>query len=117
AVATPSSASRRAIDTSCSSLEGGTVLLLNAHIFVHGARPGPKLDGGDRGRLLVFDRRMFEVDPVAMASSSIDEGRLQRATDLVGDWVDTGVVPGASLLIARGDNLVVEGYRGLADIK
>src|SRR5437870_7546078 len=62
-------------------------------------------------------RRMFDVDPEAVASSSINEGRLQRAIGLVGNWVDTGIVPGASLLIARGDNLVVEGYRGLADIK
>src|SRR5437870_6734432 len=62
-------------------------------------------------------RRMFDVDPEAVASSSINESRLQRAIGLVGNWVDTGVVPGASLLIARGDNLVVEGYRGLADIK
>src|SRR5437016_14313199 len=62
-------------------------------------------------------RRMFDVDPEAVASSSINEGRLQRAIGLVGNWVDTGIVPGASLLIARGDHLVVEGYRGLADIK
>jgi len=60
---------------------------------------------------------MFDVDPEAVASTSINEGRLQRAIGLVGNWVDTGIVPGASLLIARGDNLVVEGYRGLADIK
>src|SRR5207249_12247764 len=62
-------------------------------------------------------RRMFDVDPEAVASSSINEGRLQRATGLVGNWVDTGIVPGASLLIARGDNLVGRGYRGPADIK
>src|SRR2546430_17271971 len=62
-------------------------------------------------------RRMFDVDPEGVASSSINERRLQRALGLVGNWVDTGIVPGASVLIARGDHLVVEGYRGLADIK
>jgi CubicO group peptidase (beta-lactamase class C family) len=60
---------------------------------------------------------MLEVDPVAMASSGINENRLQLAIRLVADWVETGVLPGASLLIARGDSLVAEGYWGMADAK
>ena len=60
---------------------------------------------------------MLEVDPVAMASSGINENRLQEAIGLVAEWVGTGVVPGASLLIARGDNLVAEGYWGWADAR
>lgn len=60
---------------------------------------------------------MLEVDPVAMASSGINENRLHGAIGLVAEWVDSGVLPGASLLIARGDNLVVEGYWGWADAR
>src|SRR5438552_11298294 len=62
-------------------------------------------------------RRMFDVDPEAVASTSINEGRLQRAIGLVGNWVDTGIVPGASLVISRGDHLVSEDYWGQADLK
>lgn len=60
---------------------------------------------------------MLQVDPVAMASSGINESRLQEAIGLVAEWVSAGVLPGASLLVARGDNLVAEGYWGLADVK
>ena len=55
---------------------------------------------------------MFDVDPEAVASTSINEGRLQRAIGLVGNWVDTGIVPGASLLIARGVFEMPESPRG-----
>jgi CubicO group peptidase (beta-lactamase class C family) len=60
---------------------------------------------------------MLEVDPVAMASSAISESRLRIAIGLVAEWVGAGVLPGASILIARGANLVAEGYWGLADAK
>jgi len=52
-----------------------------------------------------------------LAASGIDQSRLQRAIALVADWVGAGVLPGAALLIARGDKLVAEGYWGLADAK
>lgn len=57
------------------------------------------------------------VNQGVLAASSINESRLQRAVSLVSDWVGTGVLPGACLLVARGDNLVVEGYWGLADAR
>src|ERR1700704_902020 len=60
---------------------------------------------------------MLEVDPVAMGSSGINGNRLQEAIGLVAEWVSAGVVPGASLLIARGDHLVAEGYWGWADAR
>ncbi len=60
---------------------------------------------------------MLEVDPVALASTGISEDRLRLAFGLVGDWVGDGVLPGASLVLGRGDKLVAEGYWGLADLK
>ena len=60
---------------------------------------------------------MLEVDPVAMGSSGINENRLQDAIGLVAEWVGAGIVPGASLMIARGDHLVAEGYWGWADAR
>jgi CubicO group peptidase (beta-lactamase class C family) len=60
---------------------------------------------------------MVNVDPAVLAASSINEARLNRAVGLVADWVATGVLPGASLLVARADNLVFEGYWGLADTR
>jgi len=60
---------------------------------------------------------MLDIDPVAIASSGINENQLRRATGMVADWVGEGVVPGAALLVARGDNLVAEGYWGQADAK
>jgi CubicO group peptidase (beta-lactamase class C family) len=71
----------------------------------------------ERCRLLVFGCKMLEVDPVAVASSGLNENRLQEAIGLVAEWVATGVLPGASLMIARGDNLVAEGYWGWADAR
>lgn len=75
------------------------------------------LPSDDRGHLVVFGCRMLEVDPVAMASSGIRENRLQIAIGSVAEWVGAGILPGAALLVARGDNLVAEGYWGLADAK
>ena len=60
---------------------------------------------------------MLEIDPIAVASSGISEDRLRLALGLVDDWVGVGVLPGASLVIARGDHLVSEGYWGQADLK
>ena len=60
---------------------------------------------------------VVSVDPDVLAASSVNESRLQRAAGLVSDWVATGVLPGASLLVARGGNVVVEGYWGLADAR
>ena len=60
---------------------------------------------------------MLDVNPDALAASGINESRLHRAVGLVADWVATGVLPGASLLVARGDNLIAEGYWGLADAR
>jgi CubicO group peptidase (beta-lactamase class C family) len=60
---------------------------------------------------------MLKVDSVALAASAIDEGRLRPAIGLVAEWVDSGVVPAASLLIGRAGHLVVEGYWGFADLK
>ena len=64
----------------------------------------------------MFDQ-MLDIDPVAIASSGINENQLRRATGMVADWVGEGVVPGAALLVARGGNLVAEGYWGQADAK
>src|ERR1700746_2669227 len=36
---------------------------------------------------------------------------------MVSGWVETGVIPGAALLIARGDETLVERYWGTADVK
>ncbi len=60
---------------------------------------------------------MLEVDTVAVAASGINENQLRRATGMVADWVGEGVVPGAALLVARGDRIVAEGYWGQADAK
>jgi CubicO group peptidase (beta-lactamase class C family) len=43
------------------------------------------------------------------------KGNLDAAVDMVAGWVDEGVVPGAALLIGRGDELLVEHYWGTAD--
>src|SRR6266536_5767973 len=45
----------------------------------------------------------------------IEENRLRRATAMVAGWVDEGVLPGAALLVARGGDIVAEGYWGQAD--
>ena len=60
---------------------------------------------------------MLEVDPAAVASSGINEERLRQALGLVGGWVGDGVLPGAALVIARGHDLVAEGYWGFAELK
>jgi len=60
---------------------------------------------------------MLEVDTVAVAASGINENQLRRAIGMVADWVGEGVVPGAALLVARGDHIVAEGYWGQADAK
>ncbi|HET7466919.1 MAG TPA: serine hydrolase domain-containing protein, partial [Candidatus Dormibacteraeota bacterium] len=39
------------------------------------------------------------------------------AFDLVSDWEDEGVIPGAALRIGRRGEVVFEGYVGLADRK
>src|ERR1700746_2104158 len=36
---------------------------------------------------------------------------------MVSGWVETGVIPGHALLIARGDKTLVERYWGTADVK
>src|SRR6266571_2999966 len=60
---------------------------------------------------------MLDIDPVAIASSGINENQLRRATGMVADWVGEGVVPGAALLVARGDHTVAAGCWGQADAK
>jgi len=42
-------------------------------------------------------------------------GRLDSAVSLVAGWVDEGVIPGAALLVSRGDEVLVERYWGIAD--
>lgn len=60
---------------------------------------------------------MINIDANALAAGAVNESRLRRAFGLVDDWVATGVLPAAALLVARGDNLVAEGYSGLADAR
>ena len=43
-------------------------------------------------------------------------GSLDSAVSLVGGWVDEGVIPGAALLVSRGDEVLVERYWGVADM-
>ncbi len=40
---------------------------------------------------------------------------LDSAVSLVAGWVDEGVIPGAALLVSRGDEVLVERYWGVAD--
>jgi CubicO group peptidase (beta-lactamase class C family) len=40
---------------------------------------------------------------------------IEEAARMVSGWVEDGVIPGAALLIARGDEVLVERYWGLAD--
>jgi len=42
-------------------------------------------------------------------------GSLDSAVGLVAGWVEDGVVPGAALLVSRGDEVLVERYWGVAD--
>jgi CubicO group peptidase (beta-lactamase class C family) len=42
-------------------------------------------------------------------------GSIDSAVGLVAGWVDEGVVPGAALLVSRGDQVLVERYWGVAD--
>jgi len=44
-------------------------------------------------------------------------GSLEGAVSLVASWVADGVIPGAALLVSRGDELLVERYWGVADTK
>jgi CubicO group peptidase (beta-lactamase class C family) len=60
---------------------------------------------------------MLSVDQDGLAANAINESRLRRAVGLVEDWVATGVLPAASLLVARGDSLIAEGYWGHADAR
>src|SRR5690348_5968594 len=41
-------------------------------------------------------------------------GSLDPAVSLVAGWVEEGVVPGAALLVSRGDDVLVERYWGVA---
>ncbi|TMD80354.1 MAG: beta-lactamase family protein, partial [Chloroflexi bacterium] len=43
-------------------------------------------------------------------------GSLDSAVSLVAGWVDEGVIPGAALLVSRGDEVLVERYWGVADM-
>jgi CubicO group peptidase (beta-lactamase class C family) len=45
----------------------------------------------------------------------ISQAGQQVAIALVGGWVDQGVLPGASLLVSRRGDLIIERYWGLAD--
>jgi CubicO group peptidase (beta-lactamase class C family) len=51
-------------------------------------------------------------------SLEIDRGAagLQHAASLVAGWVDSGVLPGAALVVARGDTVIAEGYWGFAEL-
>ena len=42
---------------------------------------------------------------------------LDQAADLVSSWIDEGVIPGAALLVSRGDDLLLERYWGVANSK
>jgi hypothetical protein len=48
----------------------------------------------------------LETDPGTIASTGVREDRLQAAARMVEEWVAGGVLPGAALLIARGDRVV-----------
>jgi len=59
----------------------------------------------------------LDTDPGTLASTGVREDRLQAAARMVEEWVAGGVLPGAALLIARGDRVVAEGYWGLASLR
>ena len=44
-------------------------------------------------------------------------GSLDSAVSMVAGWVDEGVIPGAALLVSRGDEVLVERYWGVADTR
>jgi CubicO group peptidase (beta-lactamase class C family) len=52
-----------------------------------------------------------------MPKTTVDADRLQRAADMVAAWVEKGVVPGAALVVARGGEVIAEGYWGKADVR
>jgi beta-lactamase class C len=48
-------------------------------------------------------------------AAGVDPDGLRRAFDLLADWVEEGVLPGAAALVARGGRIAGEAYLGLAD--
>jgi len=47
----------------------------------------------------------------------IEMAALERPVGMVAGWVESGLLPGAALLIARGDEVVVERYWGKASLR
>jgi CubicO group peptidase (beta-lactamase class C family) len=52
-----------------------------------------------------------------VTKTTVDADRLQRAVDLVAAWVEDGVLPGAALVVAHGEQIIAEGYWGNADAR
>jgi CubicO group peptidase (beta-lactamase class C family) len=47
----------------------------------------------------------------------VTDRRFEQAVSLVDGWVASGLLPGAALLIARGDEVMVERYWGVASLR